>query len=108
MNLFFYVADAPNKLARVLGPDKHFQPSLIFAIKAASLLEWGTLRFPILRVGLGLTRKYQTRLEMLARYKHSSLFCLSIEDEEKKVFYNLDTRTIFLSLRPPEGLPGME
>jgi len=34
--------------------------------------------------GIGLTLKYKTMLERCTMYKRSSLFCLSVGDEEKR------------------------
>jgi hypothetical protein len=52
-------------------------------------------------VGAGLTRKYK-----LARDKYSSLFYLFVSDEEeKKMFYDIDTTTVTMKNRKfPEKL----
>jgi len=63
-------------------------------LSLASLSSWvGQGLEPALptQTGPGFTRKYGTRLERLAREKHSSHFVLSIGDEEK-TFYDIFTR----------------
>jgi hypothetical protein len=63
----------------VFVPDEPFQPSLIFASKAGTYLS---------EVIYGLTRKRLTRLERLARDKHSS-FLKTLVNYGRKKFYNI-------------------
>ncbi len=54
-------------------PGKPFQPILMFVGEARSLPKSGAPEGSFTRVGSGLTRKYWTRVERLARDKHSSV-----------------------------------
>jgi hypothetical protein len=49
-------------------------------------------------VSFDLFRKYKTRLKLLARDKHASLFDRSVSDEGEKRFYGLDTRTVIIDI----------
>ncbi len=68
---------------------KPFQPSLMFVGKARSLPESGVLFGCSTQVGYSLTHKHQSRLERLARDKHSSLLRTFVNYGRKK-FYNVD------------------
>jgi hypothetical protein len=59
-------------------PGKPFQPGLIFVIKVRSLPQSGAPERSFIHVGSDDTRKYWTRLERLARDKHSSLLQILI------------------------------
>ncbi len=65
---------------------KPFQPSLEFVGKARSLSQSGAPERLLNRVGSGLTHKDKTRLERLARDKHSSLLRKSINYGCNKFF----------------------
>ncbi len=62
---------------------------LMLECKAGPTKMWAALRrFPW--VGLGLTQKHYTRLELLARDKHASLL-RTLVNYCRKMFYNIDT-----------------
>jgi hypothetical protein len=58
----------------VFFPGKPYQPSLIFSIKAEAYLREAPFRCYTLGWAFGLIHKQYTRLERLARDKHSCLF----------------------------------
>ncbi len=66
----------------VLG--KPFQPSLMFASNAGA---YPSEKAP-LRLGLGLSHKQQTRLERLAKRKHSGSL-KKLVNYNPKIFYNI-------------------
>ncbi len=61
-----------------------FQPSLMFVGKGWSLTMSRVHRKNFTRVGSGIARRHQIRLERLARDKRSSLLFHSINEESKK------------------------
>jgi hypothetical protein len=67
-------------------PGYFFHASLIFASKAGAYPSGAPFRCS------RPTFQHYTRLWKLARDKHSSLFCRCVSDEEKKGFYDIDTR----------------
>ncbi len=78
-------------ISQCFCPWQAFQLSLMFVVKARSLPQSGSSERSITRVGSGLTGKHQTRLENLARDKHSSLLRNFINYGRKK-FYSIGTR----------------
>jgi hypothetical protein len=50
-----------------------YQPSLMFVGKPGNQYKSGALERRFTRIGAGLIHKYMTRLEMLARNKHSKI-----------------------------------
>ncbi len=64
----------------------HFQPSLIFVGEVRSLPQSGAPRWCFTQVGSGLTCIHKTRLERLARDKHSSLLQKSVNYGHKKFY----------------------
>ncbi len=73
-------------LARVFVPRKIFQPSLMLVGKARSLHQSGATERCFTLVGSGPTCKHQTRLENLARHKHSILLRKIKKTTDKKVY----------------------
>ncbi len=65
---------------------KPFQPSLTFASKAGASLSKITFRCYPLGWALGLIHNHQTRLEMPARDKHSSLIQTFVNYGSKKTY----------------------
>jgi hypothetical protein len=65
--------------------------SLMFVGKARSLLLSGACERCFIHLGSSLTSKHETRLERLARDKHSSLLRKSVNYGQKK-FYNIGPR----------------
>ncbi len=57
----------------------YFQPSLMFAVKAEACLSGAIFGYD-----LCLTCEYYALLENLCRYKHSSLFCVNINEDKGK------------------------
>ncbi len=74
----------------VFAPGRPFQPSVMFAGKARSLL-YG-------RGGSCLSRKHYIRLEKLAKDKHSSLFYPFVSYGEKRICEYGPWRSFFLPL----------
>ncbi len=70
----------------VFVPGKPFQPSLTFVGKARSLTQSGTTERRFTGVCSGLTCKHKTRLQRLARDKHSSLSQTFINNICKKLY----------------------
>ncbi len=60
-----------------------FQPSLMFACKAEAYPSEALFRCSTLGQAPGLTRKHQTRLQKLARDKHSNLLQKSVNYRQK-------------------------
>ncbi len=71
-----------------------FQPSLMFATKATAFPNGAS---PLSGKVLGLTLQHKTRLERLARDKHSSPLGALVNYGRKK-FYNIGPRCHFLNL----------
>ncbi len=67
-------------------PGKPFQHSLVFAGKAETYPSDAPLKCSTLGSAPGLTHKYKTRLERLARDKHSSLLRKSVNYGSKKFY----------------------
>jgi hypothetical protein len=67
-------------------PGKPFQPSLMFAGKARSYPGEAPFRCSNLGKAPGLTHKHKTRLEWLARDKHSSLLRTSVNYGRNKLY----------------------
>ncbi len=67
-------------------PAKPFQPNLMFAGKARAYPSEAPFRCCILGYAPGLTHKHKTKLERLARDKHSRLLRNSVNYDSKKFY----------------------
>ncbi len=79
-------------------PDKHFQPSLMFASKAGANLGEALFRCSTQGQAPDLTSKHLTRLEKLASDKHFSLLQTFVNYGREK-FYNIEPNLTCLKLR---------
>ncbi len=80
--------------------EKPFLPSLLFVDKVITYLIEEPLRCSSLEKAPGLAHKHQTKLERLAKNKHSSLLRKFVNYEEKK-FYNIGPRKVLISWTQP-------
>jgi hypothetical protein len=72
-------------------PGRPFQPNLMFQGKARSLPQFGQFERRYTWLGSDLSQKHWTRLERLARHKHSSSLQKLVNYRHIK-FYNLKLR----------------
>ncbi len=77
-------------------PGKLFQPSQMFAGKAGAYPSEASFSYSTLGCAPDLTDKHLSRLEKLARDKHSSLLRKFV-NYGQKIFYTLDRKNKFLS-----------
>ncbi len=78
-------------------PGKPFQPSIMFAIKAGAYMNESPFRCSTLGYAPGLTHKHLTRLERVAKNKHSSLLQKSV-NYDRKIFIGL--APVYLLVKP--------
>ncbi len=74
--------------------DKPFQPSLMSAGKAGAYMSEAPFRCYTLGQALGLTHEQQTRLERLAKDKHSNPLPKYINYDGKKFYSTSPRRSI--------------